>query len=49
MREAREEAEQLALVEALEAAGFDRTGAAARLGVRYRTLLRRIRKYGLRV
>ena len=49
MREAREEAEQIALVEALEAASFDRTGAAARLGVSYRTLLRRIKKYGLKV
>ena len=49
MREAREEAEQVALIEALQAAGFDRTGAAARLGVSYRTLLRRIKKYGLKV
>jgi transcriptional regulator with PAS, ATPase and Fis domain len=49
MREARDEAEKRALVEALEAADYDRTKAAAQLGISYRTLLRRIRKYDVRV
>jgi len=49
MVEATEEAERQALVQALEAAAHDRTRAAAYLGVSYRTLLRRIKKYGIEV
>ena len=49
MKEARDEAEKRALIEALEAADFDRTRAAAQLGVSYRTLLRRIKKYEIKV
>jgi two-component system response regulator AtoC len=52
MREAREaaiaEAERLAILRALEASRRNRTRAAKQLGVSYRTLLRKINRYGIR-
>jgi DNA-binding NtrC family response regulator len=47
MNEAREEAEKRALFATLESVGRNRTLAAAKLGVSYRTLLRKMRKYAL--
>ncbi len=46
--QAREEAEKATLMRALEAAGWHRGRAAIGLGVRYRTLLRRMRKFAIR-
>jgi transcriptional regulator with PAS, ATPase and Fis domain len=47
MNEAREEAEKRALLTTLKSVGRNRTLAAAKLGVSYRTLLRKMRKYAL--
>jgi two-component system response regulator AtoC len=49
MAEARAEAEKRALREALAACQYDRTRAAAALGISYRTLLRRMKKHNLKV
>jgi len=45
LREAREAAERQALMTALIESDYNRTAAAARLGVSYQTLLRRMKKY----
>ena len=49
MIDVREQAEREALIQALETVGHDRTQAAAQLGVSYRTLLRRLKKYDVEV
>ncbi len=49
MSEARAEAEKQALLGALAACQYNRTSAAARLGVSYRTLLRRMKKYSIQL
>jgi len=48
MEEARAMAETEALRKALAECQYDRTKAAAALGISYRTLLRRMKKYGLK-
>ncbi len=45
LREARNEAEKQALIATLIESDYNRTNAAARLGISYQTLLRRMKKY----
>jgi transcriptional regulator with PAS, ATPase and Fis domain len=45
LRDVRMRAEREALLQALAQAGYDRTRTAAALGISYRTLLRRLKKY----
>ncbi|MGD2174038.1 MAG: sigma 54-interacting transcriptional regulator [Candidatus Brocadiaceae bacterium] len=47
MSEAADRAEREAVIRALEATGYDRTRAAARLDVSYRTLLRKMKRYDI--
>jgi two-component system response regulator AtoC len=46
--EAIAEAERQVVIEALEATGYNKTQAAARLGVSYRTLLRKLKRYNIK-
>jgi transcriptional regulator with PAS, ATPase and Fis domain len=49
LKDARKAAEKERIIQALAQAGYDRTRAAALLGISYRTLLRRMKEFGIQL